>query len=224
MISEDEEYLDYEQDEGAHAQRHQVWNEKIHAIGAEQEAASRDLYRRYINVAGAESSRRIAGGSTSDSLSVCISTWNVGNAVPPENLHPWVPSGGGGADIIAVCGQEATYDSSKTVRTRPLGHLTGTILSATGLKGNKVPPHCEITVVPHNPKAKTRPETSVRTWQADGMLESASWNAKFDSYSDAKPKGQTGSKLPDKDARLPRLSVYRESAKLKISVYAKSTL
>jgi hypothetical protein len=28
-------------------------------------------------------------------------------------LHPLVPSGGDGADIIVVCAQEASYDASK---------------------------------------------------------------------------------------------------------------
>lgn len=42
-----------------------------------------------------------------------IASWNVGNKTPPALLHPLVPSGGDGADIIVVCAQEASYDASK---------------------------------------------------------------------------------------------------------------
>ena len=72
----------------------------------------------------------ILAGAKADRLSVHVASWNVGNATPPANLHPWVPSGGGGCDIIAVCGQEATY-KVKAVRERALGRFTGTIISGT---------------------------------------------------------------------------------------------
>ena len=39
------------------------------------------------------------------SLAVHVASWNVGNEAPQPVLHPWIPAGGGGADIVVACGQ-----------------------------------------------------------------------------------------------------------------------
>jgi hypothetical protein len=91
--------------------RHKRWDHAIHERAAKQAGRAYDS-------SGAEwalgrDRRRITSGADSDQLNVHIASWNVGNATPPAMLHPWVPSGGGGADLIVVCAQEASYDSSK---------------------------------------------------------------------------------------------------------------
>eukprot|EP01043_Picozoa_sp_COSAG02_P107415 COSAG02_NODE_43426_length_375_cov_0.557971_1_plen_84_part_10 len=47
-----------------------------------------------------------------DLLKIHVASWNVGNAAPPVDLKQWIPEGGGGADIVAVCVQEATYSET----------------------------------------------------------------------------------------------------------------
>eukprot|EP01052_Picozoa_sp_SAG31_P017290 SAG31_NODE_1177_length_9532_cov_6.655465_5_plen_1084_part_00 len=51
----------------------------------------------------------IDSGAESDHLNVRVCTWNCGNAAPPDDLNAWLPRRGGGADIVAICAQEATY-------------------------------------------------------------------------------------------------------------------
>jgi hypothetical protein len=45
-------------------------------------------------------------------ISVLIGTWNVGNSQPPDELDPWIPTNGGGFDVIAVGAQESNYETS----------------------------------------------------------------------------------------------------------------
>lgn len=42
-------------------------------------------------------------------LSVLTGTWNAGNAAPPSDLDPWIPSKGGDYDLIVVGFQECTF-------------------------------------------------------------------------------------------------------------------
>ena len=42
-------------------------------------------------------------------LNLLVSSWNVGNAPPEDDLSPWVPKNGGDFDIIAVGVQESRY-------------------------------------------------------------------------------------------------------------------
>ena len=64
---------------------------------------------------GAESSRHarldqlVAGGSVIQDIDVHITSWNVGNKQPPENLEGLVPHLGGGYGLIGIGLQEATY-------------------------------------------------------------------------------------------------------------------
>jgi hypothetical protein len=45
-------------------------------------------------------------------ISVLVGTWNIGNAQPPDELDPWIPTAGGGFDVIAVGAQESNYETS----------------------------------------------------------------------------------------------------------------
>jgi len=46
-----------------------------------------------------------------DKLRLFIGSWNVGNAVPPEDLSPWIPKSG--FDLYAIGSQECSYDHRK---------------------------------------------------------------------------------------------------------------
>ena len=76
----------------------------------------------------------------SEDLTVHIASWNCGNAAPPvpEKMDPWIPNGGRGADIIAVCVQECTYDEDKKIQEEILGKLQVTVKSASGFAGEEV--------------------------------------------------------------------------------------
>ena len=147
-------------------------------------------------------------------FTVHVATWNVGNAPPPPNLHPWVPSGGRGADIIVVCGQEATYNKSKLPKEQPVGRLTGIIKSAdfevasTATKSKGL--YCLLSVV-GGPKDKVQEEA--RTWAAPSGSSPAAWNATFESYVEQKTSKET--KLND---ALPWLDVYGSTTQLQLKV------
>lgn len=149
-------------------------------------------------------------------FTVHVATWNVGNAPPPPNLHPWVPSGGNGADIIVVCGQEADY-KSKTPKERPLGRLTGVIMSAefgssTGSKGTTATqPYCLLSVL----GAKSKVQEETRTWKQGGDGARFEWNAAFHAYFD---KPQKTDKETKKDSALPWLDVYGTTQFLQLTV------
>lgn len=70
----------------------------------------------------------------SELLKIHVASWNVGNAAPPVDLKQWIPKGGGGADIVAVCVQEATYSESDAAEDA-IGSLRMTIKQITGVKG-----------------------------------------------------------------------------------------
>lgn len=42
-------------------------------------------------------------------MKLLVCTWNLGNAEPPRDLSPWIPTGGGDYDVIVVGVQEAKY-------------------------------------------------------------------------------------------------------------------
>ena len=86
------------------------------------------------------------------------------------------PDCGGGCDIIAVCGQEATY-KVKAVRERALGRFTGTIISATGLvphaRGDEraINAYCSLAMGGENDAETSlsgggKPQTKVRSCSA----------------------------------------------------------
>lgn len=150
-------------------------------------------------------------------FTVHVASWNVGNAPPPSNLHPWVPSGGSGADIIVVCGQEAAYDKSKTPKERPLGRLSGVIMSAefgsgSGSKGTTATqPYCLLSVL----GAKAKVQEEARTWKQGGDGTRFEWNAAFHTYFD---KPQKTDKETKRGSALPWLDVYGSTQFLQLTV------
>ena len=78
--------------------------------------------------------RRDLVTADSELLSIHVSSWNVGNAAPPEDLRLWLPRGGGGADIVAVCVQEATYSDPQASEDAS-GTLRMTVKEIRGLEG-----------------------------------------------------------------------------------------
>ena len=81
-----------------------------------------------------EHERRDLVTADSELLSIHVSSWNVGNAAPPEDLRLWLPRGGGGADIVAVCVQEATYSDPQASEDAS-GTLRMTVKEIRGLEG-----------------------------------------------------------------------------------------
>ena len=84
--------------------------------------------------------RRDLVTADSELLSIHVSSWNVGNAAPPEDLRLWLPRGGGGADIVAVGVQEATYSDPQASEDAS-GTLRMTVKEIRGLEGGGGGPH-----------------------------------------------------------------------------------
>lgn len=59
------------------------------------------------------SSSSSSSSTVARSLKILTCTWNAGNARPPTNLDPWIPSKGGNYDIIVVGFQECTFKEKK---------------------------------------------------------------------------------------------------------------
>ena len=62
---------------------------------------------------------------TDGEIKVLVGTWNVGNAMPPSDLDPWVPLGGGDFDVIALGVQESNYEAGG------IGEITRFVRSLT---------------------------------------------------------------------------------------------
>jgi hypothetical protein len=190
---------------------HHGHNEQIERIGQQQEA---EAMKHHADAGEGGIGTPAAGGDKREDFTVHVATWNVGNEMPPPNLHPWVPSGGGGADIVVVCGQEATYEVSSQDRERPVGRLCGAILGAEGLVGGLVAPnvYCKLCM---NGRSKTK--ESVRTWVESGTT-SPTWEhegnpVQFDLYVEKKKKV-----VPSPGDHLPWLDVFATTEELEVQI------
>ena len=196
---------------------HHRHNEEIERIGQQQQA---EAMQHHADAGEGEIGAPAAGGDAREEFTVHVATWNVGNEMPPPNLHPWVPSGGGGADIVVVCGQEATYEVSSQDRERPVGRFCGTILGAEGIVGGAVAPnsYCKLRM---NGRSKTK--ESVRTWVESGTTSPA-WEhegkpVQFDLYVEKKKKV-----LPSPGDRLPWLDVFMTTEELEVQILDRGVL
>jgi hypothetical protein len=99
------------------------------------------------------------GPLKSDFVNIHVASWNVGNTMPPEDLSPWLPAGGGDADIIVVATQECTYaQKEKKMATGNKTHIMYCrVVCALNLRD-----------MPHISDVKTRPYVEVALAEAVG--------------------------------------------------------
>lgn len=129
----------------------------------------------------------------SELLKIHVASWNVGNAAPPVDLRQWIPKGGGGADIVAVCVQEATYTESDAAEDA-IGTLQMTVQRITGV-GSGAAPHvltCEVKVQSDVPSYTRQ---SFATTAARPKQQSEATQSERNEWTPAEPSSASGEQL-----------------------------